>query len=64
MRQARRSVKVGIFASLRNSMSLMLANHDKLSRLQGLYHIALNVYFTIVLGFVGIGNDPRELRQY
>ena len=63
VRQAPRSVKVGIFASLRNPRSPLLANHNELSGLQGLYHTALDVYFMIVLGFVGIGNDLRELGQ-
>ena len=64
VRQAPRSVQVKILCSLWNPRSLVLANHDELSGLQGLYHIALDVYFTIVLGFMGFGNDPRVLWQH
>ena len=64
MRQAPRSVKVGIFTSVRISTLPLLANRTELSGLQDLYHITLDVLFTIVLAFVGIGNDLREVGQY
>ena len=51
MRKALSSMRVEILSSLRNLAPLDLGNHGKLSGHQGFYLIALDVYFTNMLGF-------------
>ena len=56
-------VDVEISVSLQNSAALELRNHGDLSSQQGLYWVAIVVYFTNMLGFKGFGNDFAKIFQ-
>ena len=63
VRQAPSSVKVKILSCLRDWRLPLLTSHMSWSRLQALYSIVLDPYFTNVLGCVEIGKDLREFGQ-